>query len=225
MMATGFQAASSLAPIGGAYTAAESGNGNLIDIYKQEHKMNKTANQLYDQYREKLLWVTLQKGDVKIGQFVGLSGGPESTDQAKGIIIWIVGNLSGFFTDKGKVPLKENFTTHPLEIFDISVLDWNETGGAKQLAELCGRSLVRIRIDRTEQATGVILAPFVPQTAYGPLEEGIYILEMETPETYSRYIVQTGIIAIHAPRLVFLSEIAILEILQKPPGGANKAGT
>jgi hypothetical protein len=181
--------------------------------------MTKTANQLYDQYAGKLLWVTMQNGEVKIGQFVGLSTGPETSAPAKGITIWLVGNLSCFFTDRGKVPMNKHISPHPSEINDISVLDWNETGGAKQLAELSGRSLIRIKKGAFDQVTGVILAPFIPQTTYKPIEEGIYILEMETPETYNRYIVQTGTIAIHAPALVYLSEIQAFEVLQRPPGG------
>jgi hypothetical protein len=182
--------------------------------------MNRTANQLYHQYQRKLLWITMHDGSMIIGQFVGLTGMPlPGRNEPEDITVCIVQNLAAFFSDKSAIPMEEHRTIRPSQIFDICVLDWNETGGAKQLSDLSGLHLVRVKKTSGNPITGVVLGFRVPHTAYKPFEEVLYIYELQSLKQYAEYVKyvtdpKSGTRAIHPPRQICLGEIADFEILR-----------
>lgn len=182
--------------------------------------MLRTSGQLYHQYQGKLLWITLQDSTIIVGQFVGLTGAPHpGKDEPADITVWIIQNLFAFFSDKSTIPIEKHRSISPSQIFDISVLDWNETGGAKQLSDLCGLHLIRIKKNSGNPITGVVLGHHIPSTPYNSFEEILYIYELQSLKEYAEYVKyvtdpRSGTRTIQPPRLVCLSEITTFEILR-----------
>jgi hypothetical protein len=183
--------------------------------------MNQTAGQLYGQYRQKLLWISRQDGGVLIGQVVGLTGTPDPRLYApEDLLVWLVPDLSAFFTNKVNLPEDRHVRVRPSQIADISVLDWNETGVAKQLCELAGLRWMKIKKAGGATVRGVLRGFKIPEGHTKPNEAEMLVYQVQAESEYEAYVKE--IMDPHSKnRLihlcpVVLGEVSTIDILRNP---------